>query len=393
MTHVRRWKDILQALFVLLSPLVLSACQTDDVVSSSQSDASKPAAQHAAATGFYNIVAGNGPLAVGYLGIRRADAASRQAEFEYRNGALLAVNLRGGAIVNLNLMESSEKHEDIVRTARALEQKGINILLTTAHGGELALIRDTLAAKAIPVIAFSTNTEVSGLGETIYPFVSTPRDSLFEAASYAVAEGGRRAVILSAQAMDKAEILRYDNRIKALGLPAPVILDMSAGLTQPKAIKAWREADLVIVMPEVKNPASVIKALNASAASAPPRHIVVSTAHSSSELNDPILSGSNVCRYDHNVGERMGQRYMSTYGLPASAASAYGFDAMSMIIGLVDKYGGVALSKPYLTQDGGFAGAMGLFRFNADNSVQRNCDIFKVANGRFVFIQRAPPTF
>lgn len=393
MKHFRQWMGSWPILFCLFWPFVLASCQTDDLVPEAESGVAKAGSEQSQAASFYNMVAGTGPLSVGYLGVRRADATGRQADFEYRNGALLAVNLRGNAIVNLNLLESDAKQEDIVRTARALEQKNVNILLTSAKGAELAAIRNVFAAKEIPIIAFSSNAEVLGLGDTVYPFISTPRDSLIEAASYAVAEGGRHPIVLAAHEMDKTEAQRFSAQIKALGLPAPLVLDLSSGLNQPKAIKAWRQSDLVIVMPDVKNPAAAIKALNAAASSQSLKHIVVSTAQSTADLADPLLSGSNVCRYDHNVGERMGQRYMSTYGLPASAASAYGFDAMSMIIGLVDRYGGVGLSKPYLTQDGGFAGAMGLFRFNGDNSIQRNCDIFKVANGRFVFIQRAPQTF
>ncbi|MFD1745354.1 hypothetical protein ACFSE1_07785 [Rhizobium helianthi] len=385
--------------------LLLASCQTDEGLGSPAQTDQKPTLVQQAKTrpqdtatapaqsSFYSMAAGNGPISVGYLGIRRNDTAGRQADADYRNGALMAVNLRGNGIVTLNLMEASNGLEDVAKAVRSLQQKNIGVLLTSARGAELAAIRSALATQPIPVIAFVGNHETAGLGEEFYPFLSLPKDSLLEATSYAVAEGGRRPVILATSASDKTEAERLAAKIKAMGIAAPLVIDLTVGLRNPKAVKTWREADLAVIMPEVRNPASVIKALDTSSGATTHRRYVVSMAQTASELADPVLSGSNVCRYDHNIGERIGQKHLSTYGMPASEASAYGYDAMSTLIGIADRYGGAGFAKPYLTQESGFVGAMGLFRFNGDNTVQRNCDIFKVANGRFVFIQRAPATF
>lgn len=406
---VQHLRASLTSLALGILSLLLVSCQTDDGIvgqteleqkaktnQPTQLSTSAPAqaATTTSSASFYNMTAGNGPISVGYLGIRRNDTPGRQADADYRNGALMAVNLRGNSIVTLHMLETSDRPDEIVKSLRALQQKNIGILITSGRGPELASIRSVLGT-SVPVIAFVPNHETAGLGENFYPFLSRPSDSLLEATSYAVAEGGRRPVILAASPSDRSEGERLTAKIKAMGLAAPVVIDLATGLKQAKLAKAWNEADLAVIMPQVRNPAAAIKALNAASGLAATAHkrYVVSTAQTSAELADPLLAGSNVCRYDHNIGERIGQKHLSTYGMPASEASAYGYDAMSTIIGLADKYGGAGFAKPYLAQESGFSGAMGLFRFNGDNSVQRNCDIFKVANGRFVFIQRAPPTF
>lgn len=40
----------------------------------------------------------------------------------------------------------------------------------------------------------------------------------------------------------------------------------------------------------------------------------------------------------------------------------------------------------------GFSGSLGVFRLEGERKVRRNCDIFKVAKGSYVFFQKAPPT-
>ncbi len=110
------------------------------------------------------------------------------------------------------------------------------------------------------------------------------------------------------------------------------------------------------------------------------------------DLNDPKLTGSIVCRYDQNVQARIGSRYMASYGMPASAQAGYGFDAMAMAIGLAGRFGEVAFAPERIMSPDGFSGSLGVFRLEGERKVRRNCDIFKVAKGSYVFFQKAPPT-
>ena len=94
---------------MLLVLVALASCQTDDF---------KPAAGEGTApvasnTGLYNQTLGSGSVKVAYLGVRRADQPSRQADSEYRDGAALAVNTLGSDVVTLTLLETTDKPEAI----------------------------------------------------------------------------------------------------------------------------------------------------------------------------------------------------------------------------------------------------------------------------------------
>ena len=102
-------RRLLRAGTMLLVLVALASCQTDDF---------KPAAGEGTApvasnTGLYNQTLGSGSVKVAYLGVRRADQPSRQADSEYRDGAALAVNTLGSDVVTLTLLETTDKPEAI----------------------------------------------------------------------------------------------------------------------------------------------------------------------------------------------------------------------------------------------------------------------------------------
>lgn len=65
---------------------------------------------------------------------------------------------------------------------------------------------------------------------------------------------------------------------------------------------------------------------------------------------------------------------------------------MAMAIGLAGRFREAAFTPEQLMSPNGFSGSLGVFRLEGDRKVRRNCDIFKVAKGSYVFFQKAPPT-
>jgi phosphoribosylcarboxyaminoimidazole (NCAIR) mutase len=374
------------------SLLASAGCKTDDglapTVDDKKQSAEKPVAAAPTDTGLYNQTMGDGETRVGFLGVRRNDGAGRQADRDYRDGAAFAVNELGKRIVKYTMVESAEKPEAIQTAARSLADQGVKLIMTTARGSELSMILVGLAGRPIPIIAFLPNDAARPPG--VYAFVSSPADSVLEGATYAMAEGAKSAAILAGSAAETPEADRIAASLKAFGGKADVILDASAGLSNPKQLAAWKKTDMVIVMPGVRMPGNVLKAFTAGEIPKVSRRIVASTAQSQTDLADTTMTGSIVCRYDYNVNDRLGKRYLATYGLPVSNQAAYGFDAMAMAIGLAGHYGDDPFAQPILTQEQGFSGVLGVFRLEQSGRVRRNCDIFKAVGGRYVFVQRAP---
>ena len=373
-----------------LVTLFLGGCQTDDLVPKDAAKEGSPAVGTQGDTGLYNQTLGAGATRIAYLGVRRLDQPSRQADNEYRDGAALAVNSLGNDVVKLTMVETTEKPEAIETTVKTLALNGVALIITTARGPEFDAIQRGLVGRSVPVVAFQTN-EVT-LPPSVYAFLSNPVDSLIEASSFAMAEGGRHAVILASSPAEKIEAERVAAQIKAFGGKVEPVIELAGGAVPPKLLASWSKADMVVLMPGIKSPGEVLKKTDAAKPPAPGRRLVASSVLTPADLNEPKLTGTIVCRYDQNIQTRIGKRYMDSYGLPASAYAGYGFDATAMAIGLISRWGNTAFAPERMMAPEGFSGSLGVFRLEEGGKVRRNCDIFKVSKGSYVFFQRAPAT-
>jgi hypothetical protein len=367
----------------------LSSCQTDDFKSAGGAGAA-PAAAAVSDAGLYNQTLGSGSVKVAYLGVRRADQPSRQADTEFRDGAALAVNTLGSDVVRLTMLETTEKSEAIEAVAKTLAREQVSLIITTARGAEFEAIQRGLGGLQVPMIAFQTNEAV--LPQNVYPFLSSPADSLIEGASFAMAEGATHAIILASSPAEKAQAERIARQIKAFGGKVEPIIEVAGGAVPARGLTSWSKADMVVLMPGIKAPGELLRKTDAAKPPRPGRKVVASAVLTPQDLNEAKLTGSIVCRYDQNVQARIGSRYMSSYGMPASADAGYGFDAMAMAIGLAGRYGEVAFAPERIMSPDGFSGSLGVFRLEGERKIRRNCDIFKVAKGSYVFFQKAPPT-
>ncbi len=375
------------ALALLLAGL--SSCQTDDFKPAAGAGAA-PAGAAVSDAGLYNQTLGSGSVKVAYLGVRRADQPSRQADTEFRDGAALAVNTLGSDVVRLTMLETMEKPEAIEAAAKTLAREQVSLIITTARGAEFEAIQRGLGGLQVPMIAFQTNE--AALPQNVYPFLSSPADSLIEGASFAMAEGATHAIILASSPAEKAQAERIAQQIKAFGGKVEPIIEVAGGAVPARGLTSWSKADMVVLMPGIKAPGELLRKTDAAKPPRPGRKVVASAVLTPQDLNEAKLTGSIVCRYDQNVQARIGSRYMSSYGMPASANAGYGFDAMAMAIGLAGRYGEVAFAPERIMSPDGFSGSLGVFRLEGERKIRRNCDIFKVAKGSYVFFQKAPPT-
>lgn len=383
-------RGLLRAGTMALGLVFLTSCQTDDFKPADTEGGAAGGAPVVSNAGLYNQTLGSGSVKVAYLGVRRSDQHSRQADSEYRDGAALAVNTLGSDVVKLTMLETNEKPEEIEAAAKTLARQQVSLIITTARGPEFEIIQRGLGGLQVPMVAFQTNDAVSA--PNVYAFVSSPEDSLIESASFAMAEGASHAMILASSDAEKLAAERIAAQIKAFGGKVEPIVELASGALPPKALASWSKVDMVVVMPGVKSPAELLKKTDAAKPPRPGRRIVASAVLTPQDLSDPKLTGSIVCRYDQNVQARIGNRFMASYGMPASAQAGYGFDAMAMAIGLARRWGDVAFAPERIMSPDGFSGSLGVFRLEGERKIRRNCDIFKVAKGSYVFFQKAPPT-
>ncbi|MBB4066565.1 hypothetical protein [Gellertiella hungarica] len=370
--------------------LLLAGCQTKDFVpasSGSKVPAATTAQQPAQAA---NQTFGAGAVRVGFLAIKRQNQSLRQADSDYRSGAAFAVNRLGGDAVQLIVREVPEAPAAISDGAAALGRQGVSFMLTTARGPEVDTVKAGLGGRPVPILSFQPNG--TAVPESAHSFLSSQTDGLVEGASFAMAEGSSQAIVLYASPAEKPAAERVSAELRSFGAGVAPPVDVSGGSVSGRSIEAWNKVDMVVIMPGVKAPGDVIRRTDEQKPPRPGRRIVLADGMPQADMSHPKLTGSIACRFGQEVQARIGKSYLANSGMPASTDVGYGFDAMAMAIGLVNRWGEQAFSPEAMMAPEGFSGSLGVFRLEKAGHVRRTCDIFKIANGSYMFFQRAPST-
>jgi len=96
---------------------------------------------------------------------------------------------------------------------------------------------------------------------------------------------------------------------------------------------------------------------------------------------------------DQTALKRISKPFQEAYGRPLSLDAAYAFDAVAVAAGIVQAKGDQALTADALHATSGFAGATGVFRFDAQGRVERRFAVYRLAHGKPSLLDAAPMGF
>ncbi|MGR6429766.1 hypothetical protein ACU5AY_02505 [Rhizobium sp. PAMB 3174] len=370
---------------------VLAGCQTGDLAEGIDTPAGKTSA-HAGGPQPKSETIGTGDPLIGYLGFQPADQPASQAERDRRAGASMAVRDLGGGEFSMRVEQSGDKPDEVEAATRKLGTAGIKVLLTSAPPSYLPDIRRALAGRDAEIILLSDNGALPPKSDA-YLFKSNAVDGIIEAVSFATAEGAQKGVLLAPAGYSKAEIERAKQEVAAFGGSIAATIPVGEAPPSGKQAEAMKAYDLIVLFPGIKNAPQIVRSIQEGRAASARAKLVIAETTPVDALRAPDLSGALVCRFGYNIQNRIGDRYLRETGFPVSLDAAYAYDAAAMSLGIARRYGRQGLDEAHLTTPSGFRGAAGVFRLHADGTVRRNCDMFRVSNGQFVFFQPAPTTF
>ena len=107
----------------------------------------------------------------------------------------------------------------------------------------------------------------------------------------------------------------------------------------------------------------------------------------------PGVQGGWFALPDPNRTAAFRAKYEAAYGAPPHPIAGLGFDGIAAIGALAAKGRGNPLSTAALTQEAGFQGASGIFRFRRDGTNERGLAIATIRDGRVELIDQAPRSF
>ena len=318
--------------------------------------------------------------------------------------------------------------------ALAVLDDGVDLILGPLFAEGVKAVAAHARAWSVTVVAFSTDR--SAASEGVYLLGHTPRAQIGRVFAHAAAKGYRRIALLAPDtrygatvadeaaaaaaaltglslvrvrtyapdASDAANVVRglaeYDERSRALR-------DERAMLARQGDAAARRRLDRLATLDTLGAPP--FDALLLADGGARLRQVApllpyydIDPANirllgtglwaETATLDEAALAGGWFAGPDPAARRAFEARYRGVFGAPPGAIATLAYDATALAAALARS--GAAFGPKAIGNSGGFLGADGLFRFDADGIAERGLAVFEVAGGgRTVVVSPAPARF
>jgi branched-chain amino acid transport system substrate-binding protein len=376
-----QWRFVLVALISLL----LAAC-TNSKIGDMFSDAGVKGEQLTRQAASGRKVALLLPLS-GPGETKRIAQAMKQA-------AELALTDTGGGIT-LITKDSGGNAGMAQAAAQAALNEGAEIILGPLLAPEVQAVKNVAQGRA-NVIAFSSVSSVAGQGTYLMSFL--PEEEVANVVRYAAKQGKRSLALLYPQTQYGSNVQQALNRqAGSSGIQVAAAQPYARG--QAGNAAAQRIAQDIndpsrgidaILIPEGGEALRSLSATLEQNGVTPDKVTILGTGlwDDSVTRATPIAQGGWYAGVSPDLVEAFNSKYSGAYGSNPPRIASLAYDAMSLASGLARK-GDFSIQA--ITDQGGFQGQNGLFRFRQDGLIERGLAILEMtSNGPQVVAQ--PPT-
>ncbi len=275
---------------------------------------------------------------------------------------------------------------------------GAKFILGPLLGAEVQAVKPIAQAANVPVLAFSTATQLAGGGVYLMGFL--PSQEVERVTAYAHAHGHDRFAVLAprtaygevvvdavraAVAAQGATLAQVDYYDQAIADMADSVRRFAAAGTDYDALfipegGAQLKA-LAPQLPYFKIDPDQVKFLGTGLWDDP------------NLGTEPALDGGWYAASPPEARADFEKRYRDFYGTAPPRLATLGYDATAVAAVLARAPQGADFSDATLTSPNGFAGVDGIFRLRADGLVQRGLAVFEVHRGASTVIDPAPQSF
>jgi ABC-type branched-subunit amino acid transport system substrate-binding protein len=331
-----------------------------------------------------------------------SDANDNFIATSLENAARLAIADLGGVKIDLRVYNTQGSPEQAGAMATKAVDEGAKIILGPFFALEANAAGVAVASRGVNVLSFSNNPEVAGanvfiLGQT---FESTAN----RLASYAVSKGIDRIMIIHdpdlAGQIGMASIQRavaaaggtvaavgsYEFSQNGIVQAVPGIV-ASAKSSGAKALFLTANNDGALpllsqlLMENGINPATT-QYIGLARWDIPPATLAL-----------PGVQGAWFALPDPGPNQQFQSRFKAAYGGVPPIYAGFAYDGIAAIGAIAKRGGAGSLNAASLTQNAGFVGVGGIFRFRSDGSTDRGLAVAQIQNSTLVIVDPAPNNF
>src|ERR1700730_13418838 len=327
---------------------------------------------------------GTGQIKVGLLLPLSAPGNAGLAGQSMRNAAELALAEFNNPNIQLLVKDDAGTAQGAQQATQQALDEGAEIILGPLFAHSVTQEGQVARARGVPVIAFSTDSNVAGRG--VYLLSSLPESHVDLLVEYAISQGRRSFVALVpdnaygsvVEAEFKQEVARKGGRVVALErYPA----DGGKMADAAKLIaQAASRADVLFIPDAGHSVAAAAQALAANGLNLKRLQVVGTGLWDDPRIfADPALEGGWFAAPDSGGFRSFAGRYRARYGQDPVRTATLAYDAVALVAALIKTQGAQRFSEETLTTPSGFTGIDGLFRFKQDGTNQRGLAVLKVS--------------
>ncbi|QUS37619.1 penicillin-binding protein activator [Tardiphaga alba] len=338
---------------------------------------------------------GTGGVKVGLILPQSASGNAGLAAQSMKNAAEMAYAEFQNPNIQLLVKDDSGSAAGAQQAAQQLLGEGAEIILGPLFAVSVPAVAQLTRARNIPVIAFSTDSSVAGRGVYLLSFL--PESDVNRIVDYAYGTGKRSfAAMLPENAYGnvvevafKQAVARKGGRIVAFERygadRSNAARNVTAQLTGADALLLADDGDAVVATAE---------ALTTAGANLRNVQLLGTGLWDNPRVfNSASMQGGLYAAPDPAGFRAFSGRYRTKYGNDPVRTATLAYDAVALVAALARTQGGQRFSQEVLTNQSGFAGIDGLFRFRADGGNDRGLAVMKVASGGGQPVAGSPKSF
>ena len=287
--------------------------------------------------------------------------------------------------------------------ARAASEQALNegaeIIVGPLFAQSVTIVGQLARTRNIPVIAFSTDTNVATSGVYLLSFL--PESDVQRIVQYATSVGKRSFAALIpdnpygtvVEAAFKQDVTRRGAKIIAL---ARYTHDKAAMAAPVKTVaQAAARADALFIPDGGDAAPDVVQALAANNVNTKKIQLLGSGLWEDDQriYATAALNGAWYVAPDPTGYRNFAARYRARFKLEPQRTATLAYDAIALIAALVKTQGAQRFSPQVLTNPSGFSGINGLFRFRANGTNERGLAVLRVTPSGGQIISAAPRSF
>ncbi len=303
-----------------------------------------------------------------------------------RNSADLALTEFTNPNIQLLTKDDSGTAQGAQQAAQQAINEGAEIILGPLFNHSVTAARQVARTRGIPIIAFSTDTNVASQG--VYLLSYLPESDVDRIVGYAISQNKRSFVAMVpsnaygsvVEAEFKQAVARKGGRVMALEhYPDDRSRIGDSARLVAQAAAAGR-ADALFIPDGGEAVSDVLTALGGAGLNLR-QFVILGTQlwEDPKIFSNPTLDGAWYPAPDPAGFRSFTERYRARYRQDPPRPAALSYDAVSLVAALVKtQQGANKFSNEVLTNPSGFAGIDGVFRFRADGTNQRGLAVMRV---------------